>query len=273
MDRQHLLQEKETMIKVSFFKSIQNALWLGGFIFYRDFQWRYRITFLGYLWAIIRPLFMALPIIFVGKQFNLADESINYEAYAFTGFIFFKIFTDAIEFPQLVMWRARKIMKDIAPPFISIIIAGCYYVIINLCVYAVLLIIAFFVFDATLQPTFIFGFLCIPLFIFAGLSLGIVFSPFALFYLDLRYGFAYISTVLMWFCPIFYTIPHGGLIGIVNRWNPLTYLISVPRFWILGGVAYSDNMFLLSSIIFIILFLLALRFYNKAMPIAIECVL
>lgn len=254
-------------------RNITNALKLGWLIFLRDFQWRYKLTFLGYIWAVLRPLFIGLPIIIVGKRFNLAGEESaggNYAIYAFSGLVFFRVFFDAIECPQLVMWRSRRILQAATIPYGAVIVAACYYVVVNLCVYVVLLIVAIILFGASLKATAFLTVLSIPLFVLAGLSLGIMFAPIALFYLDVRYSLGVVSNVLMWLTPIFYTMQTEGLVGFINRWNPLTYLIVVPRYWLIGGAAYDSGKFVLSAIFFCILSLVALRFYYRSLPIAIE---
>lgn len=252
---------------------IRNDAILGWHLFFRDFQYRYRLTFLGYFWAIIRPLFVALPIIFVGKQFDFGGDfspDFSYEAYAFTGFIFFKIFWDAIEFPQFVMWRARKIITEVKIPYISIIIAGCYYIMINIAVYIFSLVVVFVIYNVSLKTTAFLSIFSILLCVLSGLSIGIIFSPIALFYLDIRYGIGYMSSVFMWSVPIFYVTPVDGFLSEINKWNPLTYLIEIPRYWLIGGPENNELFFGLSITFFLILFLVSLWFYHRAMPIAIE---
>jgi homopolymeric O-antigen transport system permease protein len=254
-------------------RSIRNIIKLGWLLFYRDFQWRYRLTLLGYLWAIVRPLFVGLPIIVVGKRFNLAGDMAghtNYELYAFAGLIFFRIFYDAIECPQIVMWRARRILQKVAIPYSAVIVAAGFYVLFNLCIYILLLVAALIVFNVPVQPTAILTILSIPVFIMAGLSVGIPLAPVALFYLDFRYSLGFVSGVFTWMTPIFYVMQTGGAIGMVNRWNPLTYLISMPRYWLIGGTACSYSGFLISLLFFSCLFLMSLWFYYRSLPIAVE---
>ena len=74
-------------------RNARNIIKLGWLLFFRDFQWRYRLTLLGYTWPILRPLLVGLPIIIVGKRFNLAGEmtsSSDYRLYSFTVLIFFR---------------------------------------------------------------------------------------------------------------------------------------------------------------------------------------
>lgn len=253
--------------------NIRNILILGWLIFYRDFQWRYKLTLLGYIWAILRPLFIGLPIIIVGKRFNLAGEASaggSYAIYAFSGLVFFRIFFDAVECPQIVMWRARRVLQAVKIPYIAVIVAACYYVLVNLIVYIFLLVAAIVTFKASLQSTAYLTLFCIPLFVVAGLSIGIMFAPIALFYLDIRYSLGVLSGILMWVTPVFYEMQTGGFVGTINRWNPLTYLISVPRYWLVGGQPLAVTRFLISIALFSILLMASIRFYYKSLPVAIE---
>ena len=56
----------------------------------------------------------------------------------------------------------------------------------------------------------------------------------------------------------------------VNRWNPLTYLINIPRQWLVLGTTDEDALFLVCAAVFVVLFLATLRFFRRAIPLAVQ---
>lgn len=248
------------------------VLLVGWQLFLRDFRYRYRMTYLGYFWAFFRVLIVGVPVILVGRQFNLGGGKtpVPYEAFAFLGLITWQIFWDAVVFPQWIMRRVRKIIRDVSLPYLSIPVAGCCYVLFNTSLYAVMAIITFMLFRLTVPLTLPLALLAVPGLILAGLSIGIFFIPITLVYLDVRYSLPLFSTALLWTAPIFYTMPERGVLRTINIWNPLTYLIGIPRDWLVGGSAGGDLFFWLLLVPFLLLLLCGVKFLDRAIPIAAE---
>ena len=57
----------------------------------------------------------------------------------------------------------------------------------------------------------------------------------------------------------------------VNRLNPLTYLVNAPRDWLTTGWRLENVVFPVTVVLSLALLAVGLRFYNRAMPRAIEC--
>ena len=60
-------------------------------------------------------------------------------------------------------------------------------------------------------------------------------------------GLPLLSPVLLWTAPIIYAAPEEGVLAVVNRWNPLTYLINIPRQWLVLGATDNDSLFLVCA--------------------------
>lgn len=248
--------------------SIFNIGWL---LFKRDFQYRYRLTYFGYTWAFVRPLLSVVPLILVGKQFNFGAniQGVSYEVFSFVGFILFQVFFDSILMPQWFIRRIRKIVKDIAFPHAAIIWGSCCYILFNLAIYIVELALLFVLFKVPLHPSMVLALLGIPAILISGLSIGIIIAPITFIYLDFRYGLPIVTGLLLWITPILYISPEKGLLHTINKFNPLTYLINVPRAWLIG-IASDTQLFILCFSIFAGMFLLGMKFYHRAMSIAID---
>lgn len=253
-------------------KNLRNILTLGWLLFFRDFQYRYRLTFLGYFWAFIRPLLIGIPFIIVGHQFNLGGESMQvpYVAYALSGIVFIQLFWDNVIFPQWVTRRVRQVIKAVSFPYEALVVAGCFYSLFNAAIYAVLIAAIFIIYNISISSTMLLAILSVPFVMLAGLSIGIYTVPVTLIYLDIRYGFPLLFPVIIWSVPILYKSPESGLLHTINKWNPLTYLIITPVNWLVGMPAESVGLFILTLVIFTGLLLLGLRFMNSKMPLAID---
>ena len=77
--------------------------------------------------------------------------------------------------------------------------------------------------------------------------------------------------VLKYLTPVVYsTAVASDLILNIIKWNPLTYLIDLPRNLLLGGGFENWDIYLWISFGSLILLLLAIRFYYLATPWVIE---
>lgn len=253
-----------------------NALITGWLLFLRDFQYRFELTYFGYIWAFIRPLLVVAPLILVGKQFNLGtgmEGTTRYEVFAFVGFILWQTFWDSVIMPQWFMRRVRKIVKRISFPYEIIIFASGFYILFYLFIYIIELIVVFFLFKVAIHTSLLLGLLSLLLLIIAGLALGIFIAPITFIYLDFRYSLPLLSSILLWITPVFYFVPKEGLLYIINKFNPMTYLINTPRSWFIGGLDSDVRPFIVCLSFFVGLFFLGLKFYYRTMPIAADEIL
>lgn len=253
-----------------------NAFIAGWFLFFRDFQYRFKLTRFGYIWAFIQPLLVAAPLILVGKQFNLGagvQGTINYEVFSFVGFILWQAFWDAVVMPQWFLRRVRKIIKRISFPYEVAIFASVFYILFHLAIYTIELVAIFFLFKVAINWSLLLGLFSLPLIVISGLSFGIFLAPITFIYLDFRYSLPLFSGILLWITPVFYVMPKEGRLYLVNKFNPMTYFINTPRSWFLGSFEGDPWPFIFFLSFFIGLFILSLKFYYRAMPIAVDEIL
>ncbi len=254
---------------------IRKVIHLGYYLFLKDFRYRYRQTFFGYFWAVLKPLLIGVPLILIGRQFDLGSDSkdVPYEIYSFAGIILFQIFWEIVMFPQWIMRRSRQFFKNVRVPYESVIFAGLCYSIFNTLIYIAVLAVIFLVCSVHIPISAAVAVLLIPVILLCGLSIGIFFAPVTLIYLDIRYALPLISTLMLWSVPLVYKSPASGILYHINRFNPLTYLLTVPRELIFGHTDTS-LLFFAGSICFFLAFLyIGLKFYFRAMPFAVDQIL
>lgn len=238
----------------------------------RDFRYRYRQAFLRYVWAFARPLFAVVPLILVGNAFGLGGEmgAAEYALFALSGFLMWQLFWDAVISPQWIARRLRRTCVDGPLRPEAMVAAGGGLVLFNGLFYGGLFVIAYLL-TRTLPPaTLPLGLLALPVVVLGGLTVGAFFLPLTFVYLDFRFGLPLLSPLLLWTAPIIYAPPEGGVLAVVNRWNPLTYLINIPRGWLVTGSGPDDGLFLVCGVAFALLAILTLRFYRRAVPLAVQ---
>ena len=252
--------------------SFRHLVTLGRLLFLRDFRFRYRQAFLGYLWAVARPLMAVLPLILVGSAFGLGGDmsTAEYALFALSGFLMWQVFWDAVIAPQWIARRLRRTFTEGPLRPEAVIAAGAGLVLFNTMFYSAIFIAAYVITRTVPPATFPLGLLAFPVILLGGLTIGAFFVPLTFVYLDFRFGLPLLSPALLWTAPIIYAAPEDGLLAVVNRWNPLTYLINIPRQWLVQGATDDDPLFLVCASVFAVLFLVTLRFFRRAMPMAVQ---
>ena len=248
-------------------------LWSGWQLFLRDFRRRYRLAYLGYFWAFSRVVITSAPFVLVGHQFGFEGQNapIPYALYVFMGVFLYQVFWDALFLPLRFGRRSRKIMHEVYIRPEAILLAGCCNSLFNAALSLFPLIVLLFVFQFVPALTIVLMLLVgIPALLLFGLAIGIWLIPINMVYLDFRYGVASLSTVLIFSAPIVYVMPKDGILAAINLWNPLTYLITVPRTWALVGLNGNDWILVLIAVLSLLVLLFSLRFYRHVMQLAMD---
>ena len=187
------------------------------------------------------------------------------------GLLMWQMFWDGLFSPQWIGRRLRGVLGEIAFPLEAVLIAGGCYAAFNATFYLLIILAGYFVVGVMPPASFVLGILAMPLVIAAGLSIGVYFVPLTFIYLDFRYALPLMQPALMWTAPILYETPASGALHWMNRLNPLTYLIAVPRDWFAEGWRLEEAAFPITIGISLVLLAVGLRFYHYSMPRALEC--
>ncbi len=254
-------------------QSVRHLVQLGGLLVLRDFRFRYRQAYLGYLWAVARPLFAVLPLILVGNAFGLGGEDMGaaeYALFALSGFLLWQVFWDAVISPQWIARRLRRVFKEAPLRPETLVAAGAGLVLFNTVFYSALFVLASLLTRSAPPLSLGLALLAFPVIVGAGLMVGGFFVPLTFVYLDFRFGLPMLSPLLLWTAPIIYAPPEEGVLAVINRWNPLTYLINIPRQWLVGGATGDDFLFLVCAAAVGVLLLASLKFLRQSLPVAVQ---
>ena len=252
--------------------SLRQLIRVGWLLFLRDFRARYRQAFFKYVWAVARPLMAVVPLILVGNAFGFGGDmsASEYVLFALSGFLLWQVFWDAVVAPQ---WLGRRLPRTFVDGPLqpeAVVTAGACLVMFNSLFYGALFVVAYVLTPATPPLTLPLGLLALPVIVLGGLTVGAFFVPLTFVYLDFRFGLPMLAPALLWTAPILYAAPEAGLLAVVNRWNPLTYLINIPRRWLVSGTTDNDLLFVVCAGVFAVLAIVMLMFFRRAMPLAVQ---
>lgn len=203
----------------------------------RNLSARYRQTLLGYFWAIFPPLATTAIWLFLTREqvVSITVPNVPYPVYLITGTILWQTFVDAIQIPVRVISESKSMLAKINFPREALPLTAfgeCWF---NAGIRLLILAAAWtwlgFLPAATV-PLALIGILAM---ILLGLMIGLLLSPFALLYQDVSNGLVLICQVWMYCTPVIYLPKTTGLIGTLNRVNPVSSLLCQTRDWMLTG--------------------------------------
>ncbi len=242
-------------------KRSKNILRLSVLLAKVGFKLRNEGSYLGVFWYLLSPLALFCVILFI-KGAAFSDVNIPYYPLyllmGITGLNFFRqVLSDSINSISTNVDYIKSI-NNVAPEVL--VVSGVLRSVFSH-IFEFVLIAGFMIF---LKIPLV-GLLFYPLifFFFSLLVLGIafIFATIGVYINDLDNIWSIMSQLLFLATPIFYAVPTGGLIYIVNLFNPLFYFLAIarsvviystlPPLWmILTMVVLSPSLFLIGCFVF-----------------------
>jgi lipopolysaccharide transport system permease protein len=219
-------------------------LWEYRELFYfftlRDIKVKYKQTLLGFLWAILQPLVLALLFsFFLGKAIsNYTYLPLPYEVFAFSGLILWGIFSSGLNNAGNSMIANSNIIKKIYFPRLIIPISA---VLVGIFDFSMALIV-FMVYSLFHQVHF--GISCIfyfPLAIFltciATFGAGTLLASLNVKYRDFRYIIPFLIQLLLFVSPVIYpaTITKNIYLKTLLDLNPMSAPLEIFRAGLSNG--------------------------------------
>ena len=271
MDETTTTYEPDNSIKNGFlhiFKEIFNELkknkWLTYQLFKRDFFALYKQSFFGILWAIIVPLISVATFIILNRAgvFSIGEIDIPYPLYAILGMSFWQLFSSGLIACTNSLVNAGPMVVKINFSRKSIVIASFGKSFISFLVQLVLAVILFIIYGIIPNiAILLIPILLIPIILFT-LGMGFILSLLNGIMRDIGNVISSIIVFLLFLTPILYAKPSTGLLTKITNYNPLYYLISAPREFLLTGNISEWKGYLISSIISIVIFILCLVIFH-----------
>ncbi len=240
-----------------------------------DFKLRYQGSALGYLWSILKPLFLFAIMYFVfGYIFNFRGDIEHFAVYLLVGIVLWSFFTESTsQGLQSIIARGDLIRKINFPKYI-IVISGTTSALINLGIN--LLVVLFFVVINGVHLTwlvFLLPVIILEVYIFA-LAVAFFLSALNVKYRDIGYLWEIVLQALFYATPILYSISlvldKSLVMAQIMLLNPVAQAIQDARYllvsqhtvttWGLSPIWFG----LVSIAIVLFILVLGIWYFNKS---------
>lgn len=221
--------------------------------FVTDFKLRYKHSYLGFLWVVMKPLsqYAILYIIWT----SLFGRTADFASYLLIGILSLSYFSEGVVFGmQALQNKAHIILKVRFPREVvvlsSVMIATVNYL-INLGIYFLFRIVSQQPLFAGNWLLFVLGFILLTLFLF---GLAFFTSIISVKYHDIRHLIELLLQLMFWATPIFYSLSQlpEKLAAILSNFNPLVSILSLLR----GGLLADADPVNWQTIAFMTMFIL-----------------
>lgn len=218
-----LLGHPATLVK-SIGRNIWNGRELAWRLFVRDLSAQYRQTYLGYVWALVPPLFAALTFIFLNSQgiVQIDTGNVPYPAFAMMGTLLWQVFVDSIQSPVQALQKAKPMLTKINFPRESILLGGMYMVTFNMLVRLVLLAGVMLWWGIVPSATILMFPVAMLVLLLTGFCFGLALLPISGLYGDVTRMLPMLTGFWMLLTPVVYPARDSGLAGFLATWNPVS---------------------------------------------------
>lgn len=246
------------------YSEIKKNRWLTFQLFKRDFFAIYKQSFIGVFWAFIIPLISVGTFIILNRSgvFSIGDINVPYPIYAILGMAFWQLFATGLIASSNSLIKAGSMIVKINFSKKSLVIAAMGQSIVSFLIQFILVIILFICYG--IAPSILIVLIPITIIPIMLLTLGIGFILSLLngVIRDIGNALSIFVTFLMFLTPVLYAKPTSGILATATNYNPLYYLVSVPREIVLMGSISEWKGFLISSIAAVVIFILCLIVFH-----------
>ena len=249
------------------FKELWEYRELFFFFAWRDIKVKYKQTILGVLWAIFQPLILMLVFtVFFYKGLGVSSkDSTPYPIFAYTGLIFWNVFSSGVLNASQSMINNANIIKKVYFPRlvipVSSVLTSLFDFFMTLLVYFCLFV--YYKYSVSpLLALYIIASLVITS--FSTLGIGILMSALNVKYRDFRYVIPFLVQLLFFVSPVIYptNIIRWKWIQQLLAFNPMSGPIALVRSC-LSKSPVNWNYFTASLISSTILLIAGIFFFRK----------
>jgi lipopolysaccharide transport system permease protein len=185
-------------------------LWSYKELFYfftwRDVKIKYKQTVLGFLWAILQPLFMMVIFtFFFGRALNIPSQSLPYPVFVFSGLLIWNTFSTGLTNSANSMVNNALIIKKIYFPRLVIPVSSILVALFDFLMAFVLFVPLLIFFKQPVSWTALWAWpLALFISLVATLGPGSLLAALNVKYRDFRYVIPFLVQVLFFLTPVLY---------------------------------------------------------------------
>lgn len=204
------------------------------FFAWRDIKVKYKQTFLGVAWAFIQPFLMMLVFtVFFGNMLNFPSEGLPYPVFAFTGLIFWNVFSNGVvNSGNSMMTNAVIIKKNYFPRIIlplSAVLVSFFDFLVSFILFTGLLL--YFRVHPDFLRLFAFFPLAVIITVITTVGTGVVIGAMSIRFRDFRIVMPFFIQILLFITPVIYPISaiSNKTLHFVLSLNPMAGAVSLAR--------------------------------------------
>ena len=269
--KNRVVYEPNQYAKIGFFKTmlviVKNTIASKELIFQlykRDFLMQYKKSFLGLGWMVFGPIMGVVSWVLMDSAGVLSpgDVGVPYPVYVLFGTSIWGLFMSFFSSTSQTLQIAAGFIQQVNFHHEALVFKQGLQNLTNFGISLIINIVVMLSFEVI--PTWFI--LLVPLFIipifFLAASLGLVVSILSTLTSDVSRIASFFLSLLMFITPVIYDSSEKVLwLQQCNLYNPLTYLITAPRDLILTGTMSNPFYYIVSIVMTILLFMVALRFF------------
>lgn len=234
-------------------------------LFWRDFAAQFRQTILGYLWALVGPFLGIVSFLFLYLigVLNPGKGEIPYALYVLVGSTIWGCLPGAMGAVSGGLQAQADLIMRTRIPKLALAVNSLAGLIYGILISMITMAVVFWVMGLT--PTW--WFLAYPLLVLPmvllGTAIGLVFSVLGTIARDLTPMASQALALVMYITPVIYlhsTIQNQYVKALID-WNPISYLVDVPRSLICLGRTDNIDTYLLASAGTVMFVTLGLRIF------------
>ena len=251
---------------------LRNSRELAFALFTRDMKAQVRQSILGYAWLFFPPIATTLVWFFLNSSgvVKVADTGMPYPAFVMIGTLLWQAFLESLTKPIISLNASKGMLVKLNFPRIAPVLAGIGQTTVTSAIRLVLLIPIFVFAGVEASWTILFFPLAYLSMVLLGVAIGSFLTPIGLLYTDIGKAIGLLGQFAMYATPVVYPIASEGILGWVNKLNPLTYLIEVGRATLVGGSFEHLPMVLIISGCAFVLLLVGWTIFHITVPRIIE---
>lgn len=214
---------------------------VAGVMFSRDFRALYRQSVLGYFWSLAVPLLTVGLFLYLNRTglFSVGSISVPYVVFAVVGMAFWQLFAAGLTSCTQSLVTGGALLTKVNFPRESLVFAAYAVAAVPFTVQLVLGLVLMLGYRVPFTWWALAAIPAIAPLVLLTIGLGLLTSLLHGLARDVGAVLPALVSFLLFFTPVLYARPTTGLASTVATYNPLYYLIGVPRDLLLfGGTSY-----------------------------------
>jgi lipopolysaccharide transport system permease protein len=216
---------------------LRAGLPLGWQLFRRDFAAKYRESYLGYVWAFLPSIVLALTMTLAGRAAILNTEglSVPYPLLVLVGVSLWQTFAEAVVGPVQALNQAKPLLAKIRFPHEAMLVAKLGEVGFNALLRLGLIGLAIAYYGTPVTAALPLGLVGLLTLVALGTAIGLFLAPIGGLYSDVSQALTLGMGLWMFLTPVVYERARpGSVVDVVNRFNPATPPVVFARESFLG---------------------------------------